>query len=101
MRNVLCRYDTAAAMDLRPGGLWGFAGRAFDIVMGRPEAVFVPTGSMALLEALHAALPRHRLVGRRISPLYYLHRIFFCDVKYIWSKSQLRLMTTLVCGPCT
>ena len=54
---------TAAAMELRPGGAWGAARRAFDALTGRPEAVFVPTGSMALLEALHAARPRHRLIA--------------------------------------
>jgi hypothetical protein len=99
---------TAAAIDLRPAGIWASAVRAFEAAMGQPEAVFVPTGCMvgpdgycsplvstrvlnrnpnplvlsykascdaasgisarlycvALLESLHAARPRHRLVGR-------------------------------------
>ena len=54
---------TSAAMELRPGGLWEAARRALDAVTGRPEIVYVPTGSMALLEALHATRPRHRLIA--------------------------------------
>ena len=38
---------TAAAIDLRPAGIWASAVRAFEAVMGQDEAVFVPTGCMA------------------------------------------------------
>lgn len=53
----------SAAIELRAGGVLAAATRVFNKMVGRPEAVFVPTGSMALLEALHSARPRHRFVA--------------------------------------